>query len=61
MDNVLINQVEVVDMTGKRQDVTLLYSDGLLQIDISKLPDGNYITKLHSGNEVINSRFIKMK
>ncbi|MEO0553532.1 MAG: glycosyl hydrolase 53 family protein [Bacteroidota bacterium] len=61
MDNVLINQVEVLDMTGKRQDVTLLYSDGLLQIDISKLPDGNYITKLHSGNEVINSRFIKMK
>lgn len=47
--NLTINKVEVVDLLGR----TVISSDNCDQIDVSKLPEGQYFVKIHGETTVV--------
>ena len=49
-----VNKVRIFDMSGK-----LVSETSSTKIDVQKLPKGQYILNVHSGNEIISRKFIK--
>lgn len=54
--NEVIGLAEVIDNTGK----TVMEFNGQSGIDISALPAGNYLIRVHSGNKVMSGKITKL-
>ena len=53
--------LEVVDIQGRLLQANHLNVNGMMQIDLSHLPDGTYVARLSQGNLVQEITLVKVR